>query len=174
MEYCEGGSLETIYKKIKSMGGRVGEKVLIDVAGNVLNGLVYLHQHHIIHRDIKPSNVLMSQEGMAKICDFGVSGDLGPEDEALTCIGTSYYMAPERITGQKYTITSDVWSLGITLMEMACNRFPYPSDEETLNQASMALIDFVAYITRETIELNDEPDGNVMWSSDFKDFVRCW
>ncbi len=122
MEYAEAGSLDAIYKKVKSRNGRTGEKVLGKVAESVLKGLSYLHERKIIHRDIKPSNIVVTREGQIKLCDFGVSGEL-INSVAGTFTGTSYYMAPERIRGLAYTITSDVWSLGLTVLEVASNRF---------------------------------------------------
>jgi len=94
----------------------------------VLQGLAYLHTKKTIHRDIKPSNILLSREGIVKLADFGVSGELVGSN-AGTFTGTSFYMAPERITGETmYTIRSDVWSTGISLLELVQNRFPYPTD----------------------------------------------
>ncbi|MCV5169252.1 protein kinase, partial [Escherichia coli] len=78
--------------------------VLGKLAEAPLGGLTYLYsKHHIMHRDIKPSNILVNSKGHIKLCDFGVSGDYGTNGAANTFIGTSYYMAPERITGQSYT-----------------------------------------------------------------------
>jgi mitogen-activated protein kinase kinase len=171
MEYCEGGSLDAVYKRTQHFGGRIGERALVPIVENLLQGLVYLHQHRIIHRDIKPSNILFSRDGKAKLCDFGVSGNIGPKGDAYTCIGTSYYMAPERICGQTYTITSDVWSLGITLLEVAYSRFPFPMDGKE-SQSRLALLDFFAYIVGEVVELKDEP--NVYWSKELKSFVGYW
>jgi mitogen-activated protein kinase kinase len=168
MEYCDGGSLESVQKRVQLLGGRVGEKVLARIAEHALAGLEYLERHKIVHRDIKPSNILFSQGGSIKMCDFGVSGDVGMEGEAYTCIGTSYYMAPERMRGEKYTITSDVWSLGITLLEVAYNRFPFPDGKK------LAFFDFLAFIVSEAIELKDEPEDKVTWSPDFKSFINCW
>lgn len=92
MEYCEGGSLEAIYKRIKHRKGRIGEKILGKVAESVLSGLSYLHARKIIHRDIKPSNILVTKDGLIKICDLGVSGEL-IGSMAGTFMGTSAYMA---------------------------------------------------------------------------------
>lgn len=77
-----------------------------------------------MHRDIKPSNVLVNSKGAIRLCDFGVSGEL-VNSVANTFVGTSTYMAPERIQGAKYSIKSDVWSLGLTIMELAIGRFPF-------------------------------------------------
>jgi mitogen-activated protein kinase kinase len=92
MEYCGGGSLEAIYKRVRARGGRIGEKVLGKVAEGVLSGLSYLHERHIIHRDIKPQNILLDINGQVKLCDFGVSGEV-VNSLATTFTGTSYYMA---------------------------------------------------------------------------------
>lgn len=176
MEFCEGGSLYSIYKEVEKRGGRTGEKVLGKVAEGVLNGLTYLHEHRIIHRDIKPSNILLTRTGEVKLCDFGVSGEFGTKGDANTFIGTSYYMAPERITGQSYTITSDVWSLGVTLLEVAQHRFPFPADGSEA-QPRAGPIDLLTYIViQPTPQLKDEiggKDGDVTWSASFKYFIDC-
>lgn len=177
MEFCEGGSLDSVYREVKKLGGRTGEKVLGKVAEGVLQGLTYLHDHRIIHRDIKPSNILLGRNGEVKLCDFGVSGEFGTKGDANTFIGTSYYMAPERITGQSYTITSDVWSLGVTLLEVAQHRFPFPADaaegEEMHPRAG--LIDLLTYIVRQPIpQLKDEPQNGIKWTENFKYFIECW
>jgi len=99
----------------------------------VLEGLVYLHhERHIIHRDIKPSNLLVNHKGEVKITDFGVSAvlanSMGQRD---TFVGTYNYMAPERISGNVYGYSSDIWSLGLVILECAIGRFPYlPLEEE--------------------------------------------
>lgn len=174
MEFCEGGSLDSIYKEVKRLGGRTGEKVLGKIADGVMRGLTYLHSRKIIHRDIKPSNILLCRGGEVKLCDFGVSGDFGTKGEANTFIGTSYYMAPERITGQSYTITSDVWSTGVTLLEVAQHRFPFPADGTEM-QPRAGLIDLLTYIVRQPIpKLKDEPDAQIFWSDNFRYFIECW
>ncbi|VUC34226.1 unnamed protein product [Clonostachys rosea] len=173
MEFCEGGSLDSIYKEVKRLGGRTGEKVLGKIAEGVMAGLTYLYKRRIIHRDIKPSNILLCRNGAVKLCDFGVSGDFGTRGEANTFIGTNAYMAPERITGQSYTITSDVWSTGVTLLEVAQHRFPFPADG-TDAQPKAGVIDLLTYIVRQPVpQLKDEPEMDVYWSDNFKYFIQC-
>ncbi|KAI0248641.1 kinase-like domain-containing protein [Lactifluus subvellereus] len=121
MEFMDKGSLDGIYKRI----GAIDIEVVAMVAHAVLEGLTYLYDvHRIIHRDIKPSNILFNSKGQIKICDFGVSGEL-INSIADTFVGTSTYMSPERIQGSPYTVKSDVWSLGISLIELALGRFPF-------------------------------------------------
>ena len=109
-----------------------------------------------------------------------MSGEFGTKGDANTFIGTSYYMAPERITGQSYTITSDVWSLGVTLLEVAQHRFPFPADGTEM-QPRAGLIDLLTYIVRQPIpKLKDEEPAEgeegkgVKWSEGFKYFIECW
>jgi len=125
MEFMDKGSLDGIYKQI----GPIDIDVVGKVALGVLEGLTYLYDvHRIIHRDIKPSNILFNSKGQIKICDFGVSGEL-INSIADTFVGTSTYMSPERIQGAQYTVKSDVWSLGVSLIELALGRFPFSEDQ---------------------------------------------
>ncbi|KAK1224040.1 MAP kinase kinase (MEK) [Marasmius sp. AFHP31] len=126
MEFMDKGSLDGIYKKI----GAIQIDIVGMVALAVLEGLTYLYDvHRIIHRDIKPSNILCNSRGEIKICDFGVSGEL-INSIADTFVGTSTYMSPERIQGSPYTVKSDVWSLGISLIELALGHFPFAESSE--------------------------------------------
>lgn len=83
-------------------------------------------------------------------------------------------MAPERITGQSYTITSDVWSLGVTLLEVAQHRFPFPADGTEM-QPKANIYELLTYIVRQAIpKLKDEPENYIRWSDSFKYFIECW
>ncbi|OLL23555.1 MAP kinase kinase skh1/pek1 [Neolecta irregularis DAH-3] len=168
MEFCAAGSLDAIYKRVKELNGRTGEKVLGKIAQGALSGLDYLKDRGIIHRDIKPSNILLTATGQVKICDFGVSGVL-VNSLAGTFTGTSLYMAPERIRGENYSVTSDVWSLGLTLMEVAEHRFPIPIDGQ------LGPIELLSQIVSCPIaDVRDEPELGVKWSEGFRHFLKCW
>lgn len=137
--------------------------VLGKIAEAVLSGLNYLYEvHRIMHRDIKPSNVLVSSRGSIKLCDFGVSGEL-VNSIADTFVGTSTYMAPERIQGAKYSIKSDVWSVGLTLMELAIGRFPFDtSDNAAGDRASFTpggILDLLQQIVHEPAPTLPESDA---------------
>eukprot|EP00064_Thunnus_orientalis_P004204 superscaffoldBa00000375_g4215 len=92
----------------------------------VIKGLSYLREKHkIMHRDVKPSNILVNSRGEIKLCDFGVSGQL-IDSMANSFVGTRSYMSPERLQGTHYSVQSDIWSMGLSLVEMAIGRFPIP------------------------------------------------
>ncbi|RLN13149.1 mitogen-activated protein kinase kinase 2-like isoform X3 [Panicum miliaceum] len=94
----------------------------------ILKGLMYLHhERRIIHRDLKPSNILINHRGEVKISDFGVSAIISSSSgQRDTFIGTKNYMAPERINGKKHGYMSDIWSLGLVILECATGNFPFP------------------------------------------------
>ncbi|XP_015889326.1 mitogen-activated protein kinase kinase SIPKK [Ziziphus jujuba] len=129
LEYMDGGSLADFLKKVKT----IPEPYLAAISKQVLKGLLYLHhEKHIIHRDLKPSNLLINHRGEVKITDFGVSAILeSTSGQANTFLGTYNYMSPERITGGKYGYKSDIWSLGLVLLECATGKFPYIPPEQS-------------------------------------------
>lgn len=119
MEYCNCGSLDKILPLCQN--NQFPLFVLKKLSYAILSGLTYLYStHKIIHRDIKPSNVLMNHKGEFKLCDFGVLRELTNSlAMADTFVGTSTYMSPERIQGLTYGVKSDVWSMGLMLIELA-------------------------------------------------------
>ncbi|MBN3270418.1 MP2K1 kinase, partial [Polyodon spathula] len=127
MEHMDGGSLDQVLKK----AGRIPEQILGNVSIAVIKGLAYLREKHkIMHRDVKPSNILVNSRGEIKLCDFGVSGQL-IDSMANSFVGTRSYMSPERLQGTHYSVQSDVWSMGLSLVEMAIGRYPIPPPDSS-------------------------------------------
>ncbi|VDD91156.1 unnamed protein product [Enterobius vermicularis] len=123
MEYMDGGSLDRY--------GKLPPEVLAPVTVSIINGLAFLWGNKVMHRDVKPSNILVNSAGEVKLADFGVSKQL-EQSIARSFVGTNAYMAPERLLGAPYRICSDIWSLGLTLCELAIGRFPLASSSEAL------------------------------------------
>ncbi|KAI4864363.1 kinase-like protein [Hypoxylon rubiginosum] len=132
IEYMDGGSIDKLYS------GGIPENVLRKITYCTVMGLKELKdKHNIIHRDVKPTNILINSRGQVKICDFGVSGNL-VASIAKTNIGCQSYMAPERISGGSfmqagsgdgtYSVQSDIWSLGLTIIECGMGKYPYPPE----------------------------------------------
>ncbi|EXB45111.1 Mitogen-activated protein kinase kinase 4 [Morus notabilis] len=165
MEYMDFGTLETILKA----DGTFSEPKLAYVARQVLNGLNYLHSHKIIHRDIKPSNLLVNRNMEIKIADFGVSKIMCRTlDACNSYVGTCAYMSPERFDPETYGgnydgYAGDIWSLGLTLMELYLGHFPLlPAGQRPDWATLMCAICFGEPPTL--------PDGV---SEEFRSFIEC-
>ncbi|NP_001164719.1 MAP kinase kinase 4-like protein [Saccoglossus kowalevskii] len=123
-------SCDKFYKFVYSQNETIHEHILGKITTRTLKALNYLKESlKIIHRDVKPSNILLDRGGNIKLCDFGISGQLVDSIAKTRDAGCRPYMAPERIdpTASKhgYDVRSDVWSLGITLLELSTGKFPY-------------------------------------------------
>uniref|UniRef100_A0A8C2G9W5 mitogen-activated protein kinase kinase n=2 Tax=Cyprinus carpio TaxID=7962 RepID=A0A8C2G9W5_CYPCA len=143
-EFMDGGSLDVYW--------RIPEHVLGRIAVAVVKGLTYLWSLKILHRDVKPSNMLVNTRGQIKLCDFGVSTQHNSYAELYT---------PERISGEQYGIHSDVWSVGISFMELALGSFPYPQDPPVLpiGQFSEKFVHFITQCMRKQPKERPAPNN---------------
>uniref|UniRef100_A0A914Q7P2 mitogen-activated protein kinase kinase n=1 Tax=Panagrolaimus davidi TaxID=227884 RepID=A0A914Q7P2_9BILA len=151
--------LETLYKNyVQPQNLKIPEFILGSIAVAVVKALKYLEDEHsfkvismlnlgesggifcifgkftirpgLIHRDIKPSNILINKSGAIKLCDFGIAAKLNDKIAMASSIGSFLYLSPERHARKKYDCKSDIWSLGISLFELATFKYPYSFENE--------------------------------------------
>lgn len=132
-------SMDKFYQKVFSQGKTFPESILGKIAFSVVSALHYLQSRlHVIHQDVMPSKILINRQGDIKMCDFGIPGYLFEPTAVSINTGCKPYMAPERIIPESSdlncNVKSDVWSLGITMVELSTGRFPYQSFESPFEQ----------------------------------------
>lgn len=124
MELIEGITLKSyIIKK-----GRLGVKETIGIAIQVAQGIAAAHDQHIVHRDIKPQNMLISRDGKVKVADFGIARAVSSQTIGVTAVGSVHYISPEQAKGGYSDARSDLYSLGITMYEMATGQPPFDGE----------------------------------------------
>lgn len=123
MEFCDGGSLCDI---METLNRSLDEFEISSIMRGVLESLIYVHERKMIHRDIKGGNVLVTSDGLVKLCDFGVSARMDDtmKSKISTRIGSPCFMAPEVVAASGYDTQADIWSLGITALEMLSRHPP--------------------------------------------------
>lgn len=161
MEFCQGGSMTDILEA--NAGYSLPEDCIRAVCASIVLGLEYLHGiANVCHRDIKCGNVLLTSEGHVKLADFGVSAELSNTlNKRKTVVGSPYWMAPEVIRESHYDGRADVWSLGITCIEMAEGAPPH---------ANLHPLRAIFVIPTKPAPTLADPDN---WSPEMLDFVRA-
>lgn len=129
MELCTGGSVTDLAKAVLKANQRLDEGIIAYIMRETLKALYHLHSNNVIHRDVKGHNILITGDGHVKLIDFGVSAYLNPNNgRRNTSVGTPFFMAPEVIACERqmdydYDTRADVWSSGITAIEIAEGMF---------------------------------------------------
>lgn len=167
MELVPGGSLDDLMES----KGRVPEARALRIGIDIAKGLKAAHEQGLVHRDVKPGNILFTEDGLAKVVDFGLARTLDEESEAETEIwGTPYYVPPETLNREKEDFRSDIYSLGATLFHAIAGRPPFEAENASLvaikhlkNQA-VSLKSFAPDVSDETAYvinrmLNKDPDA---------------
>jgi eukaryotic-like serine/threonine-protein kinase len=126
-EYIDGESL----KQLVDRNGPLPARRAIELTLQVADALAFAHQAGLVHRDVKPQNVLVTEDGEAKVTDFGIARSLDVEHgvtQTGTVLGTSNYLSPEQARGQAITPATDVYSLGVVLFELLTGEVPFPGE----------------------------------------------
>lgn len=139
LEYMDRGSLEDVIH----LYGRLPEDIVTHIIEHCLLGLMFLHDNHVLHRDFKTGNILLSARVCrAKLSDFGLARDLHPgESRTDSYVGTVAYMSPERLTCGDYTYASDIWGLGICVLECLLGKHPFDKPQSYFDYVDAAKSD---------------------------------
>ena len=126
MEYIKGQTLKQLIKK----RGKLTVPETVDIISQLTDGLAHAHDSYIIHRDIKPQNIMILDDGMVKITDFGIAMAINASDLTQTnsVMGSVHYLPPEQASGKGSTIKSDIYSLGIMMYEMLAGTMPFKGE----------------------------------------------
>ncbi len=148
MEYVEGEPVSTRLKK----EGRVPEAEALEIGLQMTKALDHAHKNQLVHRDVKPENVMVTREGVAKLCDLGLAKDIRSDSsltQAGTSVGTPHYIAPEQARGEKdVDIRADVYGLGASLYHMLVGEVPFDGPTATVVMTKHVTEDLVPPIRR--------------------------
>jgi serine/threonine protein kinase len=126
MDYVDGTPLDEL---IKNVTGPIGGETCVNYVKQILEAFHYAHSRGMVHRDIKPSNVMITRDGQVKVLDFGIAKILDSGTSSLTKtgaqMGTVFYMSPEQVEGKEADVRSDIYSLGVTIYQIATGSNPY-------------------------------------------------
>lgn len=151
MELAEGITLKEYIKK----KGHLSAKETVELSLQIASAIGHAHEHHTIHRDIKPQNILVSDSGQVKVTDFGIAKAANSNTVTSTAIGSVHYISPEQAKGKYCDEKSDIYSLGITMYEMATGQVPF--DHE--NGVTIALMHLQNEITAPGELIGDIPES---------------
>jgi serine/threonine-protein kinase len=179
MEYVEGTTLKEILKR----RGTISVSGIVHVLMQVSEALAYAHEKNVVHRDVKPANVMWTRSRKAKLMDFGLAKVVREARNHTTVVaGTPYYMSPEQTLGKNVDHRTDIYSLGVTVFELATGTVPFkegnipyhhlhtpPPELRALRQdLPDALVDFVSRC------LEKDPVNRFQSAQEIVDFVRGW
>eukprot|EP01138_Halocafeteria_seosinensis_P000585 gb/GECG01000600.1/.p1 GENE.gb/GECG01000600.1/~~gb/GECG01000600.1/.p1 ORF type:complete len:1074 (+),score=143.16 gb/GECG01000600.1/:1-3222(+) len=159
-EYAEAGDLKRQLRKAREREARFDERVIWRYFAQIADAVAHMHERRVMHRDLKPANIFLTRDGKVKVGDLGLGRFLSEHTlEAFSKVGTPLYMSPEVLQGKGYEWSSDVWSLGCLLYELAMLRSPFK--EEGLN----------LYGLFQKITNGSYPPISSVYSSELRDLV---
>ena len=163
MEYCDNGDLNTFIQTQKKLNKYLPEKEIWNFFIQISLGLAYIHSKKILHRDLKPMNIFLTKKNEIKIGDLGVAKFLSTNSNAVTCIGTPYYLSPEICKEKPYNSKGDVWALGCILYELCTFEKPFSAS----NPAALIL-----KIISENYKPLNEINNGIKYSNELQKMIE--